>query len=64
MDPIGRFITTLHSLRGHDTAAAIIGVPAGNKQACLICAYEREPSEDRRLAVVRALAPRRKSAAS
>ena len=57
MDDIGRYIATLHQLLGHDTAAAVLGVPAGDKRACLICAYERHPSDARRQAVIRALAP-------
>jgi len=57
MDPIGWFIGTLHQLIGHDTTAAIIGASSGDKSACLLCQYEREPTDERRKAVYRALAP-------
>ena len=58
MDSIGWFIATLHQFIGHDQAAAFIGVPPGDKNACLICQYEQSPDDLKRQAVVRALAPR------
>lgn len=58
MDPIGWFIASLHSLLGHDKAAAVMGVPPGDKTACVICAYEREPTPEGKAAVCEALAPR------
>ena len=57
MDPIGWYIATLHNLLGHAQAAAVLGVPAGDRAACLICAHERHPTEDTRAAVVAALRP-------
>ena len=57
MDQIGWFIGTLHQLIGHDAAAAVIGATAGDKGACLLCQYERDPTDERRKAAVRALAP-------
>lgn len=41
MDTIGWFIATTHQLLGHDQAAAVVGQPAGDKAACLLCQYER-----------------------
>lgn len=58
MDPIGWFIATLHQVLGHDKTAAVIGATPGDKDACLICQYERHPSDTTRQAVIRALAPR------
>ncbi len=55
MDPIGKFIATLHNLLGHDTAARIIGMPSGDKSACLLCQYERHPSPERKQAVINAI---------
>ena len=46
MDPIGVFIATLHQTIGHDKAAAFIGVPAGDKAACLLCQYEKAPGRE------------------
>lgn len=57
MDAIGWFIATTHQLLGHDKAAAVAGVPPGDKAACLICQYERTHDETDRLAVLAALAP-------
>lgn len=57
MDPIGRFIAMLHEMLGHDKAAAFLGVPRGDRAACLICRYERTRTEVDRLAVIAALAP-------
>lgn len=56
MDQIGWFIATIHQMLGHDTGAAWMGVPAGNKDDCLICQYERHPTDITRQAVVDALA--------
>jgi len=58
MDIIGWYIATMHNLLGHDTSAAFIGVPAGDKRACVICQYEKAPDDLTRQAVIRALAPR------
>ena len=58
MDPIGWFIATLHNLLGHDTAAAFLGQPAGDRRLCVICQYEQAPDDLKRQAVIRALAPR------
>ena len=57
MDSIGWFIGTLHQFVGHDAAAAVIGAKPGAKTVCLMCLYEREPTDERRRAVTRALAP-------
>jgi len=61
MDAIGWFIATTHQLLGHDKTAAVIGQPPGDKSQCLICAYERHPTEERRQAVITALAPESRS---
>jgi hypothetical protein len=58
MDPIGWCIANLHQLLGHDKAAAVLGVPVGDKQQCIICYYEHFPTEENRQAVLTALAPR------
>ena len=58
MDTIGWYVATMHSLIGHDKTAAFIGQPSGDKDACLICQYERSPDERKRQAVINALAPR------
>jgi hypothetical protein len=57
VDPIGWFIGTLHQLIGHDAAAAVIEAAPGDKTDCLMCQYERDPTDERRRAVTRALAP-------
>lgn len=57
MDPVGRLIASLHNVLGHDKAAAYLGVPAGDKRDCLICAYEACPDDLARQRVIRALAP-------
>jgi hypothetical protein len=57
MDAIGLFIVTLHQLLSHDTAAAFLGQPAGNRSACMLCQYELNPSDRRRQAIIHALAP-------
>ena len=55
MDPIGAFIATAHQLLGHDVAAAFIGSQSGDKTACLLCQYEKDPTGERRQAVVDAI---------
>jgi hypothetical protein len=55
MDIYGWFIATLHQMHGHDKLAAFIGQPPGDKAACLLCQYEREPTQSRRQAVVAAI---------
>jgi hypothetical protein len=55
LDPIGWFIANLHQLIGHDKAAAVCGVPAGDKTYCLICQHEANPTPDSRQAVIDAL---------
>jgi hypothetical protein len=57
MDSVAWFIATAHNLLGHDKTAALIGAGAGDKSRCLICAYERHPTEERRQAVITALSP-------
>jgi hypothetical protein len=56
VDAVGWCIANLHTLLGHDKAAAVLGVPAGDRAGCLVCAYEADPSAERRRAVVDALA--------
>lgn len=56
MDEIGLFIARLHGMLGHDTAAAFIGQPSGDKSACTLCRYERHPTDANRAAVLAALA--------
>lgn len=56
MDHAGWFVATLHSTIGHEATAAFLRQPVGDKDACLICAYERQPSDVSRQAVIRALA--------
>ena len=57
LDAIGWFIATTHELIGHDKAAAVLGQAPGDKEGCLICAYERERTPEARAAVIKALAP-------
>jgi hypothetical protein len=52
MDAIGWFIATTHELLGHDKAAVVIGVPPGDKAACVICRYERTRTEEDRQIVI------------
>lgn len=59
MDPIGWAIANLHSMLGHDKAAMVLGVPAGDKDACVICRFERDPTGENRAAVYDALRPDR-----
>jgi hypothetical protein len=56
LDIFGWFIATMHDLIGHDKTAAFIDQPAGNRDACLICTYDRERTEEARQAVIAALA--------
>jgi hypothetical protein len=55
MDHIGWHIATTHQLLGHDKAAAALGVPPGDKTACLICAFEAYPTEENKRAVIDAI---------
>ena len=55
MDTISWYIATMHQLLGHDKAAAALGVPAGDKSACLICQYEQDCTPVRKQAVIDAL---------
>lgn len=55
MDAYGVFIARFHNMLGHDKLAAFIGQPPGDKAACLLCQYEREPTPSRRQAVVAAI---------
>ncbi|HEY6276923.1 MAG TPA: hypothetical protein VIX86_11390 [Streptosporangiaceae bacterium] len=57
MDRIGWFIATLHQLLGHEKTAAVIGMPSGNTDACVLCRHERSPDDLTRQAVIRALSP-------
>jgi hypothetical protein len=41
MDIVGWFIVTLHQMLGHNKAAAVIGCPPYNRNACILCRYER-----------------------
>jgi hypothetical protein len=59
MDSIGWMIATAHNLLGHDKCAVVLGVDTGDKAACLICKYERDPTPENKQAVVEALRPRR-----
>ena len=61
LDTIGWFIATLHQMLGHDKAAAVLGVPIGPKEYCLICQYERAPDDLKRQKVIDALAPKAQS---
>jgi hypothetical protein len=55
MDPIGRFIATAHQILGHDVTAAVIGAEGWDKALCLLCEYEKDPTAERRQAVVDAI---------
>lgn len=55
LDRIGWYIAESHRLLGHDTAAAVLGQPRGDKAACLLCQYEANPTTRRRLAVIAAI---------
>jgi hypothetical protein len=52
VDAIGWFIANLHAMLGHEKAAAVMGVPAGDTAACVICRYERTRSEEDRQVVL------------
>ena len=56
MDHAGWFIATTHGLLGHDKTAAFLGQPAGSRDDCVLCQYERNPSDAGRQAVISALA--------
>jgi hypothetical protein len=56
MDAIGWYIATMHQLLGHDAASAWLDVPPGDRSACTLCAYEADPTPERRAAVLAALA--------
>lgn len=55
MDTIGWFIATTHQLLGHDKTAAIIGQDPGDKGICILCRYERDPTQENRAAVEAAI---------
>ncbi len=55
MDAVGWSIATAHGLLGHDKAAFVLGVDPGDRSACLICAYEAEPTPKGKSAVETAL---------
>lgn len=55
MDVIGFYIVTLHQTLGHDKAAAVLGQPVGNRDHCVLCAYEHRPDDARRAAVLNAI---------
>ena len=55
MDPIGWFLATTHQMLGHDKAAALIGMPAGDKADCVLCQYEAHPTAERKQAVADAI---------
>lgn len=55
MDAIGWYVATMHSLLGHDKAALALGAPPGDQRECVICAYEQEPTDERRQAVIDAV---------
>jgi hypothetical protein len=55
MDALGWFIAELHAMLGHDKVAAVLGQPAGDKGACLICRCERTGDEADRQAVIAAI---------
>ena len=56
-DQVGVFLLNLHQSIGHDKTAAVIGAEAGDKAGCLMCAYEQDPTQERRMAVLAAMAP-------
>lgn len=55
MDAIGWYIATMHALLGHDKAADAIGQDRGDKDKCVICAYEQQLTADSKRAVEEAL---------
>lgn len=56
LDPVGWYVATMHQLLGHAKAAVAMGVPPGDAGECIICAYEADPTPERRQAVIDALA--------
>lgn len=58
MDGVGWIIASAHSILGHERCAVVLGVDNGDKDACLICRYEREPTPENKQAVIDALRPR------
>lgn len=58
VDRISVAIATLHGLIGHDKTAVVLGQEPGDLAQCLLCAYENEPTEERKLAVELAMAQR------
>jgi len=57
VDAIGWYIATTHQMLGHDKAALVLGQPAGDQAACLICRYEASLTDLNRAAVEAALSP-------
>lgn len=55
LDPIGWFIAMLHNFLGHEKTAVYLNQPVGNREICLLCRYEREPSDENRQAVYNVL---------
>lgn len=55
MDAIGAFIGNLHQTLGHDKTAAYLGQPPGDRAEYLLCAYEQQPDDEHRAAVVTAI---------
>jgi len=55
MDPIGIFIAHMHQLLGHATAARFLGQPVGDRKTCVLCIFERNPTEANKRAVVAAI---------
>lgn len=55
MDPVGRTIAQLHTMLGHDRTAAFLGQEPGDKDQCVLCRYERYPTDENRAAVVAAI---------
>jgi hypothetical protein len=41
VDDVGWYIATLHDLLGHDGVAAVIGMPACDQAACVLCRHDR-----------------------
>ncbi len=39
MDPVGAFLANLHSIVGHDTAAAMVGSAPGERAGCVLCLF-------------------------
>lgn len=58
LDWAGWFLATAHQLMGHDATAAFIGQPIGDKTVCVLCVYERHPSDTTRRAVLNAIGVR------